>query len=303
MKPRLQAGKISLREICEKLRVNPEFYQFITAEIEGRLLQSSTTRFSKEKGLLITLSYTPKATLSDNGVLQEEDKEIPSRHQKVTSGKNQPSPKPASSKKRTPSRRQRDRERFRLFLERKRARKTLVKQKSVSKPDSTSANAVPVDEQCMPPPDLAVTLGRPPPLTLSFEQPVISSLPDNYQPEITDPKPSNSPAEDIDACPCGYCSPITEEIVNFDPTNIFLQCSYCELPASCAQDGLKQCTRCLSTAYCSKSCQKKDWREGDHKDIRSEEKAEYVRQFRRNALERKERAMYILRLHNCRLVH
>ena len=113
--------KISLSEICDKLRIKPEFFQFITAEIEGRSLGSSTAKFSQEKGLLITLSYTPKSPLGDNGVTEKKDRNP--HHQRHPASHMKPVPTTFSPKKKSPSRRRRDRERFRKFLEQKKKRK------------------------------------------------------------------------------------------------------------------------------------------------------------------------------------
>ncbi len=114
--------------------------------------------------------------------------------------------------------------------------------------------------------------------------------------------PADLPPDPDNDCKCGYCTPVIQEIISFDPTKMFYACTYCQTLATQVQDGLKHCSKCLSAAYCSKLCQSKDWKEGEHKLECTEEKAALVRQFPQNTLERKEEALHILRLHNCRLV-
>ena len=121
--------------------------------------------------------------------------------------------------------------------------------------------------------------------------------------ENIDPNTLSNPSSDPQSeCECGYCTPTIQEIISFDPTKMFYACSYCQRLANLSENGLKQCSKCLSVAYCSKDCQRNDWKEGGHKLECTEEKAALVRQFRQNTLERKEEALHILRLHNCHLV-
>ena len=171
-------------------------------------------------------------------------------------------------------------------------------------PATASTTAAPL--QCPSPSDLSVTLGSPQSLSVESTDSVhsdsISAEVQSFNPEIPTDFPVYPPADPQSVCGCGYCSPTIEELINLDVRNLFHACSYCQLLASEAPNNLKQCSKCLSAAYCSKTCQSKDWKDGGHKSICSEEKAVLVRQFRESTLERKARAIEILRLYNCRLV-
>ncbi len=194
----------------------------------------------------------------------------------------------------------RDRKRFRLFLERKkqeRARKTAsALRKTVStivspNPDSRE------DTDSNPDSDVShETVADP---NTPSPDSKVDSVPVTVQSSTyLDPKSTPDSPEKQTSCECGICSPEIIVVLNFNPTDLILECGYCKVPASQAPQGLKPCARCLSMSYCSRTCQSKDWKEGEHGQFCSEDKAVHVRLMHQNALERKEKALQILQAHS-----
>ena len=309
-------GSKNLEEI---LGFTPEFTTYLSGLVSGKQLESKCIKENGISGtkVVISLTFCVPGKHDDHDKLSRHHKNggnpgnQPENHKR-----NKASTKPVFRKKKTPSRRRRDQKRFRMFLDRKkqeRARKAVSRvvpdtssTTQVYPPDTVTASTTATPLQCPPPPDFSVTLGSPQSgLSVESTDSVHSDSFTEEQcldPEIPTEYPVESPAVPQSICGCGYCSPTIEELVNLDVTNLFHACSYCQLLASEATNGLKTCSKCLSAAYCSKTCQSKDWKDGAHKSICSEEKAVLVRQFRQSTLERKERAIEILRLYNCRLI-
>ncbi len=309
------------KKISDFLQISQEYCSLLALQLKNRQIGLSTITETRSGSLKITLEYHLIVDKISNQKSPDSRHFGNDKHHASTSKARTP------VKRKSPSRRKRDRERFRKFLERKRekkAGKTVSRDlpnTSIPPPvqpsDLATASNATAPNQCPPPPDSSVTPVSPsvpidtshptaesPPSEVSHSLAIGSSdSSDSDSPDSdSGSETQDSPADMQDVCNCGYCSPTIAEVINFDPLNMFIQCSYCEGHVSQFPRGLKQCSKCLSVAYCSRVCQSKDWKEGGHKADCCEEKAALIRQFRQNSLERKEQAMAILRQHNCRLI-
>ncbi len=130
-------------------------------------------------------------------------------------------------------------------------------------------------------PDQPVPQSNPPvsddaPLESPSQPSVTPVAPVEPDQPVSDPTPVNTQPQ---ASLKDSYKPVQERFLE-----LYTECGYCQLPSSECSAGLKPCSRCLCRAYCSKDCQRKDWKQG-HKECCSEEQGARMREVRRRMLE------------------
>ncbi len=219
------------RKLGDFLKISEDLATFLQHQIKHKKLGKSMIKESSSGGLTITLEYTSivDKNCEKNDIAISRGRHFVAKRKPVSSS--------PSTKKKTPSRRRRDQERFRTCLERKKERKQR-KSQPVNQP---------VSVQCLPPPDVTITVCDPPSVTLGKHVSVSS---------VTVPtKPKTVPP-----CPCDVCTTFQD----IDPfINQYKVCPNCGKLGT-EESPLKPCSQCLACAYCSRECQRKDWRE-NHK--------------------------------------
>ena len=292
------------------LGFTPEFNGYFEALIHGKDLVNKCV---KENGGIITFTFT----FSDQEKVKH-DKHVhnggkTSKNGGNTTIKQHGSPDTQKHKKKSPFRRRRDRARLHKFLEKKKHQRQLRS----AQPESLTL------PQCAPPREQSIQVSHSQPLVLATspppELPTESSGDDSWitvsevelpakdpsdpvapLQESTKPvEPMPEPNQDIPSkpqansftqspCRCPFCTPV---VLTMNPDELYEECYYCHLSRCEAPNGLKPCSRCLSSAYCSKECQKHDWKKGDHKSMCSEQLGARVREIRQNIMDNKQRAL------------
>ncbi len=268
----------------DNLGITQDFLTFLNTKVglDRKLNATHLLEDFNSGSLTVNLEFKPVQNIGKNGGKTTKDsrhfvKEENCSHQK-------------RKKKKSPSRLKRDKERLRKFIESKRQQRTL-NARQLSR--NTSNSSLPTF-QCSPPRDETVSVADPAVVTidsldLTSQRNVSGQFPTDLpvsaptEPvcapsNAPDPSKQDNPKPDITAMPC-TCLTCTKVSSGSDPSSeLYSECTFCLKPACELQTELRACTKCLMQAYCSKECQKKDWKV--HKTFCDTESAPKIREFR-----------------------
>ncbi len=265
-------------------------------QLKDKVFKSSQIKLDRSGSFTITLEYSlTEDIVSKSG----KRREIPQKGGK-SGFCDFSATHPTRKHHKTPSRRRRDRARFRAFLERKKQKKQQISATNSVPQTSNSQPKEPMPQQGSPSSEESVTVSSPilhtvPTITTTSPPPELpSSSSDDSWITVSDDtplesptQPSATPAEPIPVPPQPQASvqhPYPFKTVQERFAELYTNCGHCQLPSGDCLGGLKPCSRCLCRAYCSKECQRNDWKQG-HKQYCSEEQGDKVREVRNRMLE------------------